>query len=155
MQLLDVADVGTNYTYTWPDGSPEKYSSWVEYKALAQDGAHRLRIGFGERFVYGRMRKRVIVWIDSKPHAEFFGADDFENSGDLVSEVKVPGGKGERICRYPDEPIPERYAGLPVLGLPTRVSGTGVHGAWAVVANISDHRMLATLAALRRLERDR
>jgi hypothetical protein len=114
-----------------------------------------VRIGFGQRTVYDRSRKRVVVWIDGQPQAEFLGADDFERSGDLLCEIKVPGDIGERICRYPDEPIPERYSGLPVLGLSTRVTGPGVHKAWAVVANISDHRVLFALAALRRLERNR
>jgi hypothetical protein len=98
---------------------------------------------------------RVVVWIDDHPHAEFVGADDFDHSGDVLSEIKVPGDPGERICRYREEPVPERYAGLPVIGLPTRITGTGVHGAWAVMANVSDHRTLIALAALRRLERNR
>jgi hypothetical protein len=42
-----------------------------------------------------------------------------------------------------------------VLGLPSRVTGKGVHKAWAVIANISDHRTLSGLAALRRSERKR
>ena len=77
------------------------------------------------------------------------------SSIDVVSEIKVPGNAGERICRYPDEPIPERYSGLPVVGLPVRVSGPAVRNAWAVVANIADHRVLFALAALKRLERNR
>lgn len=72
-----------------------------------------------------------------------------------LGEIKVPGNTGERICRYPEESVPERYSGLPVAGLPTRVNGAGVHNAWAVVANVSDHRTMFALAALRRLERNR
>ena len=84
-----------------------------------------------------------------------FAADDFERSGDVLCEIKVPSDPGERICRYPEESIPERYSGLPVVGLTTRVTGPAVHNAWAVVANIADHRVLFALAALRRLERNR
>jgi len=40
-------------------------------------------------------------------------------------------------------------------GLPLRVQNSGVHRAWAVVANIADHKTLIALAALRRLERRR
>jgi hypothetical protein len=96
-----------------------------------------------------------VVWIDGEPQAEFLGADDFDRSGDILCEIKVPGATGERICRYREEPIPERYSGLPVVGMPTRVSGPGVHNAWAIVANIADHRVLFATAALRRLERRR
>jgi hypothetical protein len=114
-----------------------------------------LRIGFGTRTTYGRARKRVVVWIDGQPHAEFVGADDFDRSGEVLAELKVPGDHGERLCRYPDEAVPERYAAFPIAGLPTRIGGPGVHNAWAIVANVGDHRILCAVAALRRLERIR
>jgi hypothetical protein len=155
MQLRDLAAVGSDHVYRWPSGHEENDPHWIEYRALGVDGEHRVRIGFGTRKVYGRDRKRVVVWIDGHPQAEFLGADDFDHSGDVLSEIKVPGSTGERICRYPEEPVPERYSGLPVVGLATRVSGDGVHNAWAAVANIADHRVLFALAALRRQERNR
>jgi len=155
MQLLDVCGTGTGYEFNWPDGSREMYQHWVEYRAVAPDGQHRIRIGFGRRLAYGRERRRLVVWLDEHPHAEFLGADDFEASGDVLSEIKVPGDCGERICRYRQEAVPERYSGLTIAGLPTRVTGPGVHGAWAVVANIADHATLCAVAALRRIERDR
>ncbi len=155
MQIINVLETGADFTYRWPGGTSEAYPQWIRYRAVAADGEHDVRIGFGTRATYGRPRCRVVVWIDGHPHAEFLGADDFERSGDVLSEIKVPGEKGERICRYPDEAVPERYSGLPVAGLTTRVSGSGVHNAWSVVANIADHRVLFALAALRRLERDR
>jgi hypothetical protein len=96
-----------------------------------------------------------VIWIDGHPQAEFLGADDYGKSGEVLSEIKVPGGRGERICRYPDEAIPERYGMFEVEGLPIRVSGSGVHGAWGVVVNIGDHKSMVALAGLRRLERSR
>jgi hypothetical protein len=107
------------------------------------------------RPTYGRDRRRIVVWIDNHPHVEFLGADDFGQTGEVLAEIKIPGDKGERMCRYPDEAVPERYAGLSVVGLPTRVSGPGVHQAWAVITNIANHSALVALAALRRLERER
>jgi hypothetical protein len=155
MQLLDVSAAGTDHFYRWPSGDEERYPHWVEYRAVGADGEARVRLGFGTRPVYGAQRKRVVVWIDGHPQAEFLGADDFAHSGEVLCEIKVPGASGERICRYPEEPLPERYSGLPAVGLPTRVSGPGVHRAWAVVANVADHRVMFALAALRRLERRR
>jgi hypothetical protein len=152
MQVLDVIGTGKNFQYQWPEG-PEIFQHWIEHRARSERGMHIIRIGFGTRHTYGQDRRRVLVWIDKHPHAEFVGADDFENSGDVLAEVKVPGARGERMCRYPDESVPARYAGLPVVGLPTRVQSTGVHNAWAIVVNVSDHRILAALAALRRAER--
>ena len=155
MQILTISHAGENHDYRWPSGNIESYGNWIEYEALAADGVHLVRIGFGSRTTYGEDRVRVVVWIDGKPQAEFFGADDYSSSGDVLAELKVPGDRAPRICRYPQEPVPERYAGLPVVGLPTRVTGPGVHGAWAVVTNISDHHTMCVLAALRRLERER
>lgn len=61
----------------------------------------------------------------------------------------------ERICRYPNEPIPERYTMFHVEGLKLRGRGKGVRGAWAVVANVGDHATMIALAGLRRLEKIR
>lgn len=155
MHLLDVTSTGTDYLHRWPSGTEEPYPFWIDYRANASDGVHRVRVGFGMRPTYGQDRKRVVVWIDGQAQCEFLVADDFDRSGDVLAELKVPGDRGERICRYPDEAVPERYSALPVLGLPTRVSGPGVHEAWAVVANVADHRTMIALAALRRLERNR
>lgn len=155
MHIARIKDAGRNFTYQWPDGTTESYDCFVEYVATAEDGEHIVKVGFGKRPVYGTDRIRVVVWIDGHPHAEFLGTDDFEKSGEVLSEIKVPGAVGERICKYPDEPIPERYSMFNVEGLPVRIQGSGVHGAWAVVANIADHKTLIALAALRRLERRR
>ena len=155
MKILNVTAVGSDYAYKWPSGETEAYPHWIEYRAITPEGEHNVRIGYGTRLTYGKARPRVVIWIDKHPHAEFVGADDYSNSGDLLCEVKIREAKGEHLCRYPDEAVPERFSGLPIVGLPTRVSGPGVHKAWAVVVNNSDHRVMITLAALRRLERKR
>lgn len=155
MRIVRMKDAGRNFSYQWPDGSKEVYDCFVEYEATAEDGEHTVKIGFGNRHTYGRSRSRIVVFIDEHPHGEFLGADDFENSGEVLSEIKVPGEVGERICRYPDEAIPERYTLFDTVGLPLRVQASGVHRAWAVVANIADHKTLVALAGLRRLERER
>ena len=154
MRIIRIKDAGKNFTYQWPEGT-ETYDYFMEYIAMDGEGEHAVKIGFGKRHTYGRDRIRIVVWIDDHPHAKFLGADDFERSGEVLSEIKVPGDVGERICKYPDESIPERYSMFNVEGLPLRVQNSGVHRAWAVVANIADHKTLIALAALRRLERRR
>lgn len=153
MQIINLTKTGKNFKFIWPGNQKEIYANWVEYRAVAEDGDHKVRIGFGERFVYGLERLRVVVWIDGYPQAEFFSADDFEASGDVLSEIKVHSGKAEIMCRYLDAAIPERYTVFNTIGLPTRVNAKGIHNAWAVVTNISDHRTMIGLAALKRLER--
>lgn len=154
MHIVGIKNAGTGYQYRWPEGI-ESYDYWVEYVALSEDGEHSIIVGFGRRTTYGRKRVRVVVWIDGYPQAEFLGADDFNKSGEVLSEIKVPGDGGERICRYPDGTLPERYALFNVVGLPVRVEARGVRNAWAVVVNIADHKTMIALAALRRFERNR
>ena len=74
-------------------------------------------------------------------------------SGEVLSDIWVRGEGGEVMCRYPDDPIPERYVGFNTVGLPRRVSAKGVRNSWSVVANVSDHKTMIALAALRRRER--
>ncbi len=71
MQLLDIAGVGVDHIYKWPSGKEEPYPHWVEYRAAAVDGEQRVRIAFDMRSTYGRERRRVVVWIDNYPQAEF------------------------------------------------------------------------------------
>ena len=152
MQIVNIIQVTPNYEFKWPGGDIESYASSIEYQALADDGGHLIRIGFGTRNAYGRDRIRVVIWIDNYPQAEFVGADDFDTTGEVLSEIKVPGDGGDRICRYLDEPIPERYTMFNTVGLPLRIQAPRVHRAWAVVANIADHKSMIAVAALRRLE---
>lgn len=140
MQIVNLTDLGKNYKHEWPDRSVENYSSYVTYKTLSEKGQHDVMVTFGKRHVYGKNRVRVLVIIDKHVHAEFLGADDFNKSGDVLSEIKVPGDKGERICRYPEEPVPERYTMFNTIGLPIRVKAKRTHNSWAVVSNIADHK---------------
>jgi hypothetical protein len=155
MLLLDLQAAGTDYAYVWPDGNQEDYGQWIEYRALGPDAEHTVRIGFAIRPAYGSPRKRVVVWIDDHPQVEFVGADDFDRSGDVLTEIKVPGERGLRVCRYPDEKVPGSYTALAVVGMPTRITGPYVHRAWAVLANVGDHHTLAAAAELRQLDRMR
>ena len=154
MQVLRMTGVGTDYIYRWPDDS-ETFAYFVDYLARDGGGKHEIRIAIGIRKAYGQPRTRVIVFIDNHPEVEFFGTDDFDVSGEVMAELKIPGNKGERMCRYPGEAVPERYSMFNVQGLPLRASGPYLHNAWGVVASICDHRAMIALAALRRLERNR
>ena len=154
MQVLSIREVGTGFVYDWPTDQ-ETYQHFIDYLVRADDKDHLARIAFGTRKTYEQDRARVVVFIDGQPQVEFFGADDYGISGEVLAEIKVPGEKGERMCKYPDEPVPGRYVMFNTVGLPTRVSGKWLHKAWGVVANISDHKTMIALAALRKRERER
>jgi len=127
----------------------------IDYVARSCSRDHRFRVAIGWRDVYGENRARVVVFVDGHAEVEFFGADDFAISGEVLAEIKVPGDVGERICRYPEEAVPERYVMFNTVGLPVRASGKWLRGAWGVVVNIADHRTMIALAALRKRERER
>jgi hypothetical protein len=155
MQIIGIKQTENNFQYRWPDSTIENYPDLVCYEVRSDSGKCEAVVAFTTRKVYGQDRERVTIFIDGYPQAEFFGADDFDFSGEVLSEIKVSGEKGERMCRYPEEAVPERYTIFNTVGLPNRVSGKGIHNAWAVVANIADHKTMISLAALRMEERSR
>lgn len=154
MQILKVNGAGGSFDYQWPK-EIEYFDFYVEYVGKVGNKSCIFRVGFGNRNTYGTSRARVVVWVDGTPEAEFLGADDFAVTGEVLSEIRVPGKKTVIMCRYPNHSVPPRYMGLKVVGLKNRVSGIRVHNAWAVVTNISDHMTLCLLGALRKLERGR
>jgi len=155
MQLLDVLKVIKNYSFQWPDGNTEKYKVAITYKAVSNDGEHEITIGYTKRDTYGKDRRRVVVWIDNYPYAEFFAADDFNVTGEVLSEIKFYDEENEsiRMCRYAEDVIPQRYSMFRVDSLKRRVKGPGVHDAWCVVSNIADHITMASLASIRKYEK--
>ena len=154
MQIIGIKDAGKNFVYKWP-AEEIVYPFYVDYIGKDERGEHIIRVGFCKLFTYEKERWRAVIWIDNEPQAEFVAADDFDVSGELLSEIKLPGEKGERICKYPDEPVPARYTMFKIEGLPNRIQAPKVHNAWAVVANIADHKTLIALAVLKKLERER
>lgn len=94
----------------------------------------------------------MIVWIKGNPEVEFFGVDDFDLSGDVITVLKL---EGNRNCRYPGEPIPIEYGAFSVVGFPTRVSASRARNKWGVVTNIADHRTMIHMGFLRKRMRGR
>lgn len=155
MQILDIKEAVTNYSFQWPGGDMENYDATITYQAISNDGNHEIKIGYSYRNTYNKKRRRVVVWVDQHPHAEFLAADDFNISGELLSEIRFYDEENDsmRMCRYADDAVPERYSIFKVDSLKRRVAGDGVHDAWVVVVNISDHVTMSALAALRKYER--
>jgi hypothetical protein len=153
MKITSFLGVKEDFEYQWFD-KIEKYTM-VQYIALDNDGTHEVQIGHTERKAYGLNRKRVVVFIDGYPYAEFVAADDFDKTGDLLSEIRLlQEDEYLDMCEYPEEGIPAIYANFNVEGLPNRIKAKGVHKAWSVVANISDHKSMISLAFLRKKEKE-
>jgi hypothetical protein len=153
MKIVSFLGVKEDFEYQWFDLT-EQYMV-IQYIALDEKGRHEVQIGHTEREAYGLNRKRVVVFIDGYPYAEFVAADDFDRSGDLLSEIRLLQKDGRLdMCEYPEEGIPAIYSNFTVEGLPNRIKTKGVHNAWSVVANISDHKTMMSLAFLRKKEKD-
>ena len=156
MQILEVVNVVKNDTFQWPGGDQERYAICIVYKCISDEGKHEVKIGFGKRETYGKERCRVVIWIDGYPYAEFLASDDIDITGEVLSEIKIYDNinKSMSMCRYAGDIIPQRYSIFKTDSLKRRISGQGVHDAWVVVVNISDHTTMICLAAMRKYERD-
>ena len=153
MKIISFLGIKEDFEYQWFE-TTEKYLV-LQYIALDDEGRHEVQIGHTERETYGLNRKRIVVFIDGYPYAEFVAADDFDKTGDLLSEIRlIQEDNRFDMCEYPDEGIPAMYASFTVEGLPNRIKAKGVHNAWSVVANISDHKAMISLAFLRKKEKE-
>jgi hypothetical protein len=153
MRIIEVKNAGKNHRHPWATGD-EIYSNYIEYIATDEEGDHSIIIGYTIRDTYDKTRMKIVVFIDKYPYAEFVGADDFAVSGDVLSEIKISTADDKmEMCRYPNGKVPAQYIQFQVEGLPNRINAKGVHNAWCVVSNISDHKTLIALAALRKKEK--
>lgn len=154
MQIVNVLKVRNNHSFKWPGGYKENYDVAIDYDAISEKGKHIIRIGYCIRETYGRDRRRVVVWIDDYPYAEFLESDNFAITGDVLSEIRFYDDEkdNKRMCKYKDDTLPERYMTFKGDSMKRRIQENGVRDAWAVVTNISDHFTMAALAALRKYE---
>ena len=154
MQLLDVLNVSDNFSFQWPGGDTENYDVAISYNAVSSDGKHKITIGYSARNTYGKDRRRIVVWIDEYPYAEFLASDDFDVTGEVLSEIRIydEDNESKHMCRYADDAVPQRYAMFRVDSMKRRVQGSGVHDAWVVVSNIADHLTMSSLASMRKYE---
>lgn len=153
MRIQSCINKDKDFKYRWPDEVQE--FSACEYKAAGEDGLHSVRIGVREKVKYGEKRKMVVVWIDGYPFTQFVGADDYDSSGEVVSEIKFfDSALGKfRRCLCKKDGIPPQFADFKVVRMQDRVNAPGVPDVWAVVVGIRDHEQMAEYAGLRRQEK--
>jgi excisionase family DNA binding protein len=78
------------FSYEWPNGTIEEYHEAYEGIVETDSAQIQAKIGIGERAAAGKMRKRVVVFLDGRPTVEFAGADDFDKSGLVASVITGP-----------------------------------------------------------------
>jgi hypothetical protein len=106
VQLKDVTTI-PGFTYRWPE-EDEDFSHGWEADAVFRGRGYRIRLGIGERQVYGRLRAHTVTWVDSVPAVEGVAADDYEESNGLLSVLRHPDKKHIRDLND----VPEDYRGF-------------------------------------------
>ncbi len=98
------------FDYRWPDAVEHFEQGWEVTVADAGRTWH-VKHGVGSREVYARDRRHSVTFLDGQPVVEGVAADDYVDSGCLLSALKDADGK---LIRVPED-VPSAYAGLPLV----------------------------------------
>ena len=98
-------------------------------------GNIRVGLGFTSRYAYGSQRKRVVVFVNGWPEAEFVGTDDYSATGDILGVIKRP--QSQEHYR-PGDVLPLEYLGLNTITYRERIREQGAFRSLAIVTNIAD-----------------
>lgn len=139
------------FSHKWPNGTIEQYHEAYQGIVKAGDAQIQAKIGIGERPAAGRMRKRVAVFLDSRPAVEFCGVDDFDKSGLVASVITLR--KRKRL--KPGQRIPDEYRHFQLARYDTVITGPHVMSAMCVLAKINDFNTMVSHALNRVQFRDR
>ena len=133
------------FHYRWPDITEQFEGGW---RLTVQSGMaqHEMKIGVGNRPAYGRMRRRIVAWVDGQPAVERVGADNYPHTGRLASLLKRADGHLVR----PAEAPASGYDGFPVARLADIVTGPHVRDALAAHLHEQDVTAWAGYALARR-----
>ena len=132
------------FEYKWPAGK-EEFESGYETTRTVNGRTHTFKIGFTNREAAGRMRRRIIVWVDNWPLVEFAGGNDYESNGLLASIIKIQSGKQLR----PSAKIPEEYKDFRVVRYDSIVQGPYASRNMAIVVSKDDLETMIRHAIIR------
>nr|WP_319462729.1 DUF6884 domain-containing protein [Micromonospora sp. RTP1Z1] len=106
------------FTYRWPDVA-EAFASATELTVTVAGANHRVQVAACDREAYGRVRRRIVVFVGSEPVAEAVATDEYPDSRTLLGLLKDADGRMVR----PGETVPEAYAGFPLVAFADEVTG--------------------------------
>jgi excisionase family DNA binding protein len=138
------------FSYTWPGGTVEEYTQAYEGTVKVDDTQVAAKIGIGERHAAGKLRKRIVVFLDGRPTVEFAGVDDFDKSGLVASVITLRNRKRLR----PGQRVPDEYKLFRLVRYNTVVTGPHAMSAMAVMASINDLDTMVSHAVIRAMLRD-
>lgn len=133
-----------SFDYQWPT-SQEHFESGYETTRNINGRTHTFKIGFTNREAAGRMRRKLVVWIDNWPLVEFAGGNNYEADGLLAGIIKVQGGKQLR----PSARIPEEYRNFRIARYDSIVQGPYASRNMAVIVHKDDLKSMLEHAIIR------
>ena len=98
------------FDFRWPTDVEHFDHGWV-YIARTGGGSHRVKHGIGGRVVYGKYRVHTVTWLDDQPMVEGVASDDYDESGALLSLLRI--GGSAHVRDLTDLPI--GYAGFTIV----------------------------------------
>ena len=96
--------------WRWPDAVEHFERGW-DMEVAAGGSLIRVRHAIGSRPAYGRTRVHSVTWVGGQPTVEGVEADSFEDTGALISVLKIGGRKHVRSRSE----IPAGYEGFPIV----------------------------------------
>jgi len=135
----------TPFTFRWPENTEEFISGW-ELCVRFDGESHRVRYGIGRRHCFGRTRVHTVTWLDRYPMVEGAEAEDFAETRDLVSVLKVSGGNHDAQSL---EEVDAAYAAFRVVRHCDAIAGANARRGLAVRIRDDDLQSWAHHALLR------
>jgi excisionase family DNA binding protein len=90
-QSSEITIIGA-FDYKWP-ANEEHFDIGFETQRCINGKTHTFKVGFTNREAAGKMRRRVVVWMDNWPLVEFAAGNNYEADGMFASIIKNQNGK--------------------------------------------------------------
>jgi excisionase family DNA binding protein len=135
------------FDFRWPmkGGSMvEHYEKGYNATRMVEGQQIVLKLGFTDRKVAGRVRKRVTIWLGSRPLVEFAGSNEYDKDGTLASIIRLKNNKQMTYQR-----IPQEYEGFKVQRYNSIVDGPRASTGFAVVVHKDDLTSMLEHALIR------
>ena len=132
------------FDYQWPK-EVEHFEYGYETTREINNREHVFKIGFTNRKAAGKMRRRIVVWLNNWPVVEFAGGNNFENDGLLASVIKLPNGKQLRSSGK----IPDEYRDFQIDRYDSLVQGPYASRNMAVIISKDDLESMLRHAVIR------
>lgn len=98
------------FDFRWPEGVEHFDHGW-EFTAHTGGDSHLVRHGISGREVYGKYRAHSVTWLDKQPMVEGVAPDDYDESGALLSLLRI--GGSAHVRELTD--LPMGYAGFTIV----------------------------------------